>query len=142
MYKKLRRRIVGSHPIASFPYCGLHVAVCGSSRLRTACVRQGILISGIFSAGLAVLLAHLLSQHLNRPLQDLKNLANQIRDGQRHRHIIAGQSAEMGQLVHAFNEMAERLDEQLSTLGPGAALLALVLNQMGDGLLFADPSAR
>ena len=33
----------------------------------TACVRQGIVISGILAAGLAILLAHWLSQRLNRP---------------------------------------------------------------------------
>jgi two-component system phosphate regulon sensor histidine kinase PhoR len=87
-------------------------------------------------------LAHLLSNHLNRPLQDLKTLANQIRDGQHHNHIITGQSGEMGQLVHAFNEMAERLDERLSNLAQEQQLLALVLNQMGDGLLFADSHGK
>ena len=114
MYKKLRRRIVG--PI--------------------------LLLVLIIVVSMWLYVAHLLSQRLNRPLQDLKTLANQIRDGQRHSHIITGQSDEMGQLVHAFNEMAERLDERLTTLSQEQQLLALVLNQMGDGLLFADSSGK
>ena len=79
---------------------------------------------------------------LNRPLQELKTLANQIRDGQRHSYIVTGQTDEMGQLIQAFNEMAERLEERLTTLTQEQQLLALVLNQMGDGLLFADAECR
>ncbi|MEJ2749629.1 MAG: ATP-binding protein [Anaerolineae bacterium] len=142
MYTKLRRRIGGPILLLVFVLTtGLWLYV-GRSGCDTACVRQGILISGIVAAGLAILLAHLLSQHLNRPLQDLKNLANQIGNDQRHSHIITGQSGEMGQLVHAFNEMAERLDARLTTLTQEQQLLALVLNQMGDGLLFADSSGQ
>ena len=142
MYKKLRRRIVGPILLLVLIIVVSMWLYVGRPGCGTACVRQGILISGLSSAGLAILLAHLLSQRLNRPLQDLKTLANQIRDGQRHSHIITGQSDEMGQLVHAFNEMAERLDERLTTLSQEQQLLALVLNQMGDGLLFADSSGK
>ncbi len=142
MYEKLRRRIGGPILLLVFIIVASLWVYVGRPGCNTACVRQGILISGILSAGLALLLAHLLSQRLNRPLQDLKNLANQIRDGQRHNHIITGQSNEMGQLVHAFNEMAEQLDERLTTLTQEQQLLTLVLNQMGDGLLFADSTGK
>lgn len=142
MFEKLRRRIGG--PILLLVIiitAGMWLYV-GRPDCDTVCIRQGILISGILASGLAILLAHLLSNHLNRPLQDLKTLANQMRDGQRHSHIIAGQSGEMGQLVHAFNEMAEKLDARLSALAQEQQLLALVLNQMGDGLLFADTEGK
>ncbi|MCB9418275.1 MAG: HAMP domain-containing protein [Ardenticatenaceae bacterium] len=142
MHQKLRRRIVA--PIlllVLFIVVSMWLYV-GRSGCDMVCVRQGIVISGVIAAGLAFLLAHLLSQRLNRPLQDLIALANQIRDGQRYNHIIAGQSDEMGQLVHAFNQMAEQLDARLTTLTQEQQLLALVLNQMGDGLLFADSSGK
>jgi two-component system phosphate regulon sensor histidine kinase PhoR len=142
MYEKLRRRIVGPILLLVLIIVVSLWLYVGRPGCDTACVRQGILVSGILSAGLGLILAHLLSRRLNLPLQNLQTLANQIRDGQRHSHIIAGQSDEMGQLVHAFNEMAEQLDERLATLTQEQQLLELVLNQMGDGLLFADSSGR
>lgn len=142
MHKKLRRRIGGPVLLLVFVIVASMWLYVGRPGCDTACVRQGILISGFIAAGLAIVLAHLLSQRLNRPLQNLRTLANQIRDGQHHSHIIAGQADEMGPLVQAFNEMAERLDERLTMLTQEQQLLALVLNQMGDGLLFADAAGR
>lgn len=142
MYAKIRRRIVGPVLLLVIVIVAAMWLYVGQPGCDVACVRRGLLVSGIVAAGLAFLLAHILSQRLNRPLQNLITLANQIRDGQRHSYIIANQADEMGQLVKAFNEMAEHLEKRLAALTQEQQLLALVLNQMGDGLLFADADGR
>jgi two-component system phosphate regulon sensor histidine kinase PhoR len=142
MYQKLRRRIGGPILLLVIVITISMWFYVGRPGCDTTCIRQGIAVSGIISAGLAALLAHSLSHRLNRPLQDLITRANQIRDGQRHSHIISSQGDEMGQLIHAFNEMAEKLNERLATLAQEQQMLALVLDQMGDGLLFADSTGK
>lgn len=98
------------------------------------------------AAGLAVaaalLLAYLITRRTLRPLNELHNAALQIGRGEIPEVPQPTDRDELSRLQGAFRSMAESLRSQIGALDAERGKLEAVLENMGDGVLIADPQGR
>jgi two-component system phosphate regulon sensor histidine kinase PhoR len=92
----------------------------------------------VVATALAVLLATLIAQSTSRPIRQLTKAAAQISSGDLQGRLIPASPDEVGQLTQAFNVMAVQLRSQIEALETERSKIALVLQEMTDGVLIAD----
>ena len=114
----------------------------GRPDCAAACAQQGVIVAGLLLAGAAVLIAYLVARDWTHPLQTLTQLAHQLRAGQTHSHVFAKRQDELGQLIHAFNDMTEHFHHKIAALIQERQQSARVLAHMADGILFVDAAGR
>ncbi len=105
--------------------------------LRTAVVVGG-LIAMIFTGLLSVIVA----ERIAKPIRRLTEIAVQMSRGNWSVRIHPRSHDEVGQLLRAFNRMADRLLEQVSSLQREQERLSTILNNMVDGVLLLDDEGR
>lgn len=98
-------------------------------------LRQNILLAGLLVALLAALLAVFLAGRTTRPLRQLTAVAGRMAAGDLDARPLPSSSDEVGQLTRAFNHMAGRIREQVTSLAEEQARLAAVLDHMADGVI-------
>jgi two-component system phosphate regulon sensor histidine kinase PhoR len=90
-----------------------------------------------------VLLAHLLSRRLSRPIQELAFLSRRMREG----HFTPGWSdyraaKELVELGRAMNRMAEEIDRRIREIARQKDRLQGILTSMREGVMVVDREGR
>jgi PAS domain S-box-containing protein len=104
-------------------------------------LRSGIeaaAIASVLGGGLALLLATLLSRRVER----LTAGARAMGGGNLSNRIEPGYGDELGELAHAFNGMADRLERSFTQLKETDATLNAILNNLAEGVLATDLSGK
>jgi two-component system, OmpR family, phosphate regulon sensor histidine kinase PhoR len=91
---------------------------------------------------LTLIFSYILSRLTSRPLQQVAAIAAEIGRGNFNRRLPAEWHDELGDLAGIMNEMAARLDEQLSRLTAERNRLDAILSGMGEGLMVTDREGR
>ena len=95
----------------------------------------------VAAAGAAVgaaALAVLIAGAVTRPLDRLRSAVRALAAGAFHQRVAAGGGAEVSDLATAFNEMAERLRETVSTLAQHRSRLEALLAASADAIIALD----
>lgn len=79
-------------------------------------VGGAVLISSLFVALLAGLLAIVFSRTITRPLARLTSASRVMAAGDYNAHVVVTSSGEIGELAHSFNEMATQLSRDVDEL--------------------------
>jgi len=91
---------------------------------------------------LTLIFSYILSRLTSRPLQQVAAIAAEIGRGNFNRRLPAEWHDELGDLAGIMNDMAARLDEQLSRLTSERNRLDAILSGMGEGLMVTDREGR
>jgi two-component system phosphate regulon sensor histidine kinase PhoR len=91
---------------------------------------------------LTVIFSYILSRLTSRPLQQIASIAAEIGKGNFNRRLPTEWHDELGDLAGIMNEMAAKLDEQLSRLTTERNRLDAILSGMGEGLMVTDKDGR
>ena len=108
-------------------------------------VRRGFIVSGLISAGIALIIASGLAYQITRPIRSLTNATARLRAGEWGYQVDFRARNEFGKLADAFNEMSSHLAEQrrlrarlvddlAHELNTPLSLMRLELEGMADGL--------
>jgi two-component system phosphate regulon sensor histidine kinase PhoR len=89
---------------------------------------------------IALLLSVLLSRLNMRPLQRIAAVVGDIGRGNYARRLPIDERDELGNMAKIINEMAERIEEQVISLGAERSQLQAILSGLGEGLLVGDAS--
>ena len=91
---------------------------------------------------LTLLFSYILSRITSSPLQQVAAIAAEIGRGNFNRRLPSEWRDELGDLAGIMNEMAARLDDQLSRLTAERNRLDAILSGMGEGLMVTDRDGR
>lgn len=86
----------------------------------------------------SIILAVWIANNTSRPLRQLTGAARQISSGNLDSRILPNTRDEVGQLTQAFNQMADRLRDQIEALEAERSKMAGVLTEMTDGVIIVD----
>ena len=109
---------------------------------NVAHLRKTVLAATLLTALLAVLLAVLIAERTARPVRQLTRIAERMADGDLNARLLPTTRDEVSTLTRAFNQMADRLRETITTLARERGRLAAVLDNMADGVLITDGDGR
>ncbi len=96
----------------------------------------------LLTTPLAILLAIFIAGRTTRPIRQLTAVAQRLSQGYLSARLLPTTRDEIGQLTHAFNRMAEQLQEKISTLTRERGQLIGVLSHMADGVIITDDEGR
>ncbi len=105
-------------------------------------LRQTILTATLLLASGAALLAVLIAERTARPVRRLTGVVQRVAEGDLSARLLPTTRDEVGALTRAFNQMADRLRETITTLAGERSLLTAVLDNMADGVLITDGEGR
>ncbi len=109
---------------------------------NVARLRRAVLSAALLAALGAVLLALLIAERIARPVRQLTQVVQRMAEGDLSARLLATTRDEVGTLTHAFNQMADRLRETITTLAGERGRLSAVLDNMADGALITDGEGR
>lgn len=95
-------------------------------------------ISLLFALLLSLVFSVILSRLTSRPLHQVAAIAAEIGRGDFRRRLPAEWHDELGDLARIMNDMAGRLEEQLTSLSAERNRLDAILTGMGEGLMVTD----
>ncbi len=101
-------------------------------------IRKTVLFAGLVTALLVGMISILLTSYTLKPLRELTQAARRVESGDFRPVPYAPSHDEIGQLNQAFNQMANRLQEQIGALQSERSKLSAVLGQMSDGVIIID----
>lgn len=87
---------------------------------------------------LSLVFSDILSRLTSRPLRQVAAIASEIGRGDFRRRLPAEWHDELGDLARIMNDMATRLEEQLTSLAAERNRLDAILAGMGEGLMVTD----
>jgi two-component system phosphate regulon sensor histidine kinase PhoR len=105
-------------------------------------LRGVVLTATLLAAMLAVLLALFVAGRTTGPLRRLTDTVEHMSAGDLSARLIPTTRDEVGTLTRAFNLMADRLQETITTLREEHSRLAGILEHMADGVLITDGEGR
>ncbi len=114
----------------------------GDVQASVARLRNAVLTATVAASLLAVLLALWIAERTARPVRRLTATVERMSAGNLDARIIPTTRDEIGALTHAFNRMADRLRETITTLREEHSRLAGILEHMADGVLITDGEGR
>jgi PAS domain S-box-containing protein len=139
MFRRIRWRI-------AIPYVALILLVMLGLAVYlerdVAYLRPAILAAAALATLLAVLLALLIAERTAQPLRQLTHLAERLARGDLSGRLLPTTQDEVGQLAHAFNQMADQLQVKIATLTEERGRLAAVLEHMTDGVIITAGEGR
>jgi two-component system phosphate regulon sensor histidine kinase PhoR len=94
------------------------------------------------TAVFAFALTYVLARRITQPLQELTAGAERISEGGFGHKVYPEGTDEVGALAHAFNNMSERLAEQLAQLEADREQLRMILGGMVEGVVALDAEQR
>lgn len=106
------------------------------SRMRT--LRNTVLGAAAFAVLIGLLGALAAARALARPLTNMRDAATAIAGGDLRRRVHTRSSDEVGELGRAFNEMASRLEREITTIRRDERELSAILSGMVEGVLAVD----
>lgn len=92
----------------------------------------------LFSAGLAFLLAYIVTTRFMTPVKELTKAAGRIADGHYEEKIYIDQTDEVGELADAFNAMTFTLRLNLWEIEQKNSELESIISSMDNGILVVD----
>ncbi|MBX3001825.1 MAG: HAMP domain-containing protein [Caldilineaceae bacterium] len=105
-------------------------------------LRTAVLVGGLIAMLFTALLSIFIAERIVRPVRRLTHVATQMAQGNWGDRLYPTRQDEVGQLIRAFNAMAERLQIQMSFLQREQERLAIVLANMVDGVLILNSDGR
>ncbi len=109
---------------------------------HVARLRQTVLSAMLITTSLAVLMALLIAERTARPVRQLTEVVQRMTEGDLSARLLPITRDEIGTLTRAFNQMADRLQETITTLDEERGRLTAVLDNMADGVLITDGDGR
>jgi two-component system phosphate regulon sensor histidine kinase PhoR len=104
--------------------------------------RQTILAAMLITASAALLLALRIATKIAQPLHQLTQVARRLSEGDLSARLLPTTYDEIGQLICALNQMADRFQKEMTALVEERRKLAVVLDHMADGVLITDSNGR
>ncbi|MDI6857074.1 MAG: ATP-binding protein [Dehalococcoidia bacterium] len=101
-------------------------------------ITRSIVTAVIVTGALAALLSLIVGSAIVRPLQRLAVAARNFGSGDLKGRVSPRPSGEAGEVADAFNQMAEDLDEMMSSLSEERSRLRAVLDSSSDGVVALD----
>ncbi|MDF2672678.1 MAG: cell wall metabolism sensor histidine kinase WalK [Clostridiales bacterium] len=101
-----------------------------------------LLIAAIAGAIICTVLVYLYVNIITKPIRMLTRLSTTIALGQYEKRISITSKDEIGQLGHAFNIMAKRLQETITELSDKQSKLISILTSMDDGVIVIDNTEK
>jgi two-component system phosphate regulon sensor histidine kinase PhoR len=105
-------------------------------------LRQNIVLAGLATALAAGLLAVFIAGRTTQPVRQLTAVAERMAAGDLDARLFPSRRDEVGQLTRAFNHMADRIREQVTSLAEEQSRLVAVLDHMADGVLITDGAGQ
>jgi two-component system phosphate regulon sensor histidine kinase PhoR len=109
---------------------------------NVARLRQTVLSAMLITTSLAVLMALLIAERTARPVRRLTEVVQRMAEGDLSARLLPTTQDEVGTLTRAFDQMADRLQETITTLDEERGRLTAVLDNMADGVLITDGDGR
>lgn len=110
--------------------------------LRVSRLSRTIMVSGLLIAALSIVLATYIAARTVNPIRQLTAVVERVARGDMHARLLPTTRDEMARLTHAFNHMAEQLNDKVAMLAQEQAFLSGVLNTMADGVIITDENGR
>ena len=128
----------GGHVIAVL-YLAVPLATLddGLGRLRLS-----IVLAGAGITALAGLLAWWSAHGISVPLDQMRQAAERLADGQWNARVVAAEQQELADVTEAFNRMAEQLQQRIGRLIQNNNEQQAVLASMAEGVLAVDAQER
>lgn len=104
-------------------------------RYRVFAIALGMMVAAWF-------LSMLLARSVSRPVQELSIVAERLGQGQFEARVRRPGQDELGQLGHAFNSLAEKVESQIEIISEEKSQLSAVLSNMTDGVVVVDAEGR
>lgn len=144
MFSPLFRRIAVPFLLLTLALiAGLVLFLTRTACLGSAdCVLRTILIAAGLSLAGTLLLAWVIAERTARPLRDVTEVSRRIARGDDSARVLTHRQDEIGDLVRAFNDMAERRRREVDDLTRDVRRFAAVLSHMADGVIITDEQGR
>jgi two-component system phosphate regulon sensor histidine kinase PhoR len=101
-------------------------------------VTVGIIAAMLVVTVLVILAAWVIARVTTRSIRKLTVASKQIAAGELGKKITIGAKDEVGELANAFNEMSARLKKLVEAISEDRAKLAIILDNMADGVIMTD----
>ncbi len=101
-------------------------------------LHQVVFLVGLAATLLTVLLALFIADLIAQPLHRLTLMAERMAQGHMDVHLLSVTRDEVGQLAHAFNEMATQLRARIKDLNAETIRLSAVLDHIASGVFITD----
>ncbi len=108
-----------------------------TARLRR--VLLGVALLALLATGV---LAILIAEGALRPLRQMRQVMQRMAQGDLDARLLPTTSDEVGDLLRAFNRLADRLRDELGSLRAERNRLGVVLDHLADGVLITDAAGR
>jgi two-component system phosphate regulon sensor histidine kinase PhoR len=105
-------------------------------------IRLKIAFGGLFIAIIAAAISLAISRQYSRPIEKLKEGADRFARGELDHRLALPESEELDGLAEAMNQMAEQLNNRISTIESQRRELETVLSSMLEGLIAVDNEER
>jgi two-component system phosphate regulon sensor histidine kinase PhoR len=109
---------------------------------NVARLRRAILSATLLAALGATFLAVFIAERTAWPVRRLTEAVQRMAEGDLSARLLPTTQDEVGTLTRAFNQMADRLGETITTLAEERSRLTAVLDNMADGVLITDGDGR
>jgi two-component system phosphate regulon sensor histidine kinase PhoR len=97
-----------------------------------------IAAAGVVIAGLAAILALIISRRIARPLEELKAGAQRFAQGDLSARLPLSDTEELGSVAESLNNMAQQLDDQIRTIKEQRNEVEAILSSMVEGVIAVD----
>lgn len=104
--------------------------------------RREVLLGVAVALALALLLALLFSRAVSRPVEELRDVAQALADGDLARRPVLHAPGEVGELAAALRSLAEQLSARLRALETEQALLSQLIESRNEAVIAVDTSQR
>ncbi len=101
-----------------------------------------MVIGGVAAALVAALVGLYVSRRITRPMEEMKESAERFAGGELDHRMAVPDSAEIGGLAEAMNQMAARLDERMRAVVEERNEREAILASMTEGVLAVDNDDR
>jgi two-component system phosphate regulon sensor histidine kinase PhoR len=95
-------------------------------------------ITAVLGVGLAILIA----DRTTKPARELTEVVQRMARGNLNARFLPTTEDEIGQLAHAFNHMAERLQEQIVALKAEQTRMTTILDNMAAGVVIVNEEGQ
>jgi len=104
----------------------------------TDSARQDVLVASLFALIGALVIAWLFSRTVSRPIEELRDVAQALADGDLARRPTLKAPGEVGDLADALRELAEQLSARLHALEADETLLVQLTESLNEGVIAVD----
>lgn len=103
---------------------------------------RAIVAAGLLTALVSIVLATYIASRTVKPVRQLTGAVERMAQGDMTSRLLPTTRDEVGQLMRAFNHMADQLREKMEALAQGESRLSGVLNTMTGGVVITDDTGQ